>query len=155
MPPSPYLAALRRTIGNDLLVLPSVAAFIHNDAERLLLARDAATGRWITVGGMIEPEEDPREALVRECAEETSLIVQPGKLVSAFGGPEYRITYPNGDQVSWVVLAYETIIVSGTPTPDLDEISELGWYSKEELAALEMSTLSRNLTQAAFAHRAV
>ena len=111
MPPSPYLAALRTTIGNDLLVLPSVAAFIHGDAGRLLLVRDAATGHWITVGGMIEPEEDPREALVRECREETSLVVQPDKLVGAFGRPQYQISYPNGDQVSWVVLAYETTIL--------------------------------------------
>lgn len=153
MPASDYLIALRTRIGNDLLVLPSVAAFIHDDSGRLLLARDAATGRWITVGGMIEPEEDPRDALVRECREETSLVVRPGNLVGAFGGPEYRITYPNGDQVSWVVLAYETTIVSGTPTPDRDEISELGWYNAEESSGLEMSPLSRNLTLAAFAHR--
>ena len=153
MPPSEYLAALRQAIGNDLLVLPSVAAFIHDDDGRLLLARDAISRRWITVGGMIEPEEDPVDALIRECREETGMVVEPGDLLGAFGGPEFRITYANGDQVSWVVLAYRTTIVSGQPVPDQDEIAELGWFSKEEAAALDMSALTRNLVAAAFAAR--
>ena len=103
MPRSPYIAGLRARVGDTLLVLPSVSAFLFDEAGRLLLAQAKDSGRWITIGGMVEPDEDPADAVVRECREETGLEVRAVALVGAFGGPDFRITYPNGDRASYAV----------------------------------------------------
>ena len=51
--------------------MPSVAVMIRDAAGRLLLARDRDTGLWQTVGGAMEPGEEPAQAAVREALEET------------------------------------------------------------------------------------
>jgi 8-oxo-dGTP diphosphatase len=58
-----------------------VAAVIVREG-RFLLVRKRGTAAFMQVGGKIEPGEDPRAALVRECAEEIGLDVEPGALVS-------------------------------------------------------------------------
>ena len=42
MPLSPHVAGLRRRIGSDLLLLPSVTGIVYDDASRVLLVRQSA-----------------------------------------------------------------------------------------------------------------
>lgn len=56
-----------------------VAAVIERDG-RSLLVRKRGTTSFMQVGGKIEPGEDPRAALVRECAEEIALSLDPDGL---------------------------------------------------------------------------
>ena len=65
---SDYLRGLRERIGHDLVHLPAVCVLIWDDDGRLLLMREAETGRWQTVGGMIDPDESPWDAAAREAA---------------------------------------------------------------------------------------
>ncbi|ROS78902.1 NUDIX domain-containing protein [Cellulomonas sp. PhB143] len=55
-----------------------VAAVIVRDDGRALLVRKRGTAAFMQVGGKIEPGEAPAAALVRECAEEIGLVVDPG-----------------------------------------------------------------------------
>jgi 8-oxo-dGTP pyrophosphatase MutT (NUDIX family) len=52
-----------------------VAAYIVHD-DRVLLVQHPRYGKWIPVGGHIELDEEPEEALVREITEETGLQVE-------------------------------------------------------------------------------
>jgi hypothetical protein len=61
------------------------------------------------------------------------------------GGPEYRLTYPNGDQTSYVVTVYDATIIGGTPTADGDETSAVEWWDTTSLPSNQMSTLTRAL----------
>jgi 8-oxo-dGTP pyrophosphatase MutT (NUDIX family) len=61
------------------------------------MGRDAEMNCWTLPGGAVDPEEQPADAAVRECFEETALLVKLDALIGIFGGPEFLISYPNGD----------------------------------------------------------
>ena len=145
MPISPYIAELRRRIGTSLLLVPTVAVLVRDGDGRILLVRQADSGTWATVGGTIEPDEAPEDAAVREAVEETGLHVRLVRLVGALGGPEYRITYPNGDEAACVPLVYDAVVESGTAEPDGDETTEVGWFAPHELDGLDLNPLNRHL----------
>lgn len=134
MPMSPYVESIRARIGNDFLLLPGVTAVIR-DGERFLLGRHAPSGVWSLLGGGVEPGEEPTDAVAREVLEETGARVRITGLIGAYGGDPMAVTYPNGDQVGYVTVAYECEMLSD-PAPDMDEIVELGWFPREAIAAV-------------------
>lgn len=131
---SEYVESIRARIGNELLLLPGVTAVIR-DGEQFLLARHAHSGLWSLVGGAVEPGEEPSDAVVREVLEETGARIRITGIVGAYGGEPMMVEYPNGDRVGYVTTAYECELLSAA-RPDLDEIIELGWFSREDIARL-------------------
>jgi 8-oxo-dGTP pyrophosphatase MutT (NUDIX family) len=141
---SDYLGQLRARIGHDLVLLPAVCVLIWDDDGQLLLMREAQTGLWQTVGGMVDPDESPSDAALREAEEETGLTVRLERLRTALGGPGYRVHYPNGDLCSYVSIVFDAAVVSGELGGD-DEVAELRWFHVDELAMLELDPLNRHL----------
>jgi 8-oxo-dGTP pyrophosphatase MutT (NUDIX family) len=139
---SDYVRGLREKVGNGLLFMPSTHCVIRDAAGRLLLVRHVE-GRWMLPGGAIEPGETPADAARRECWEEASVLVEPERILGVYGGPEYEVTYANGDHARWVVTIFSARIVSGEPRPGDDETQDVGWFLPEELDALELSPASR------------
>jgi len=139
---SPYIRELRELIGHRLLVLPSVSVLPRDDRGRLLLVRLIDTGRWATVGGAVEPDESPAEAALREAEEEAGVSLRLGPILGVLGGPEYRMTYPNGDETSYVVTAFGAEVVGGTARPDGDETSAVRWWDIDDLPREDMSRLT-------------
>ena len=142
---SPFIRRLRDLIGNELLVLPSAAVLPRDDRGRVLLVRLIDSGLWATIGGAIEPDESPQEAALREAEEEAGVTLRLGPILDVLGGPEYRLTYPNGDQASYVVTVFDATIIGGTPTADNDETSAVAWWDPSGLPQDQMSTLTRAL----------
>jgi len=132
-------------VGHDLLLLPSTAVLPRDDAGRLLLVRLVDTGNWATIGGAVEPGERPRDGAVREVQEEAGVSVELGDILGVFGGPEYRVTYPNGDESAYVVTVFDATVTDGIPRPDGDETSEVGWFRPDELPLDQMGGLTRTL----------
>jgi 8-oxo-dGTP pyrophosphatase MutT (NUDIX family) len=139
---SDYIRRLREKIGNDFLFMPSVAAFIRDDDGRILLVQHVE-GRWQLPGGAVEPGERPAAAMQRECLEEAGITVEPIRIAGVFGGPEYRITYANGDETGWVVTVFEARIAVGEPSPSDDETQAVGSFRPDEIAALEVGPATR------------
>jgi ADP-ribose pyrophosphatase YjhB (NUDIX family) len=79
----------------------------------------------------------------RECREEAGIDVEPIRIAGAFGGPEYRITYSNGDEAGWVVTVFEARIVAGEPSASDDETQAVGWFTPDEIDALELVPAAR------------
>jgi 8-oxo-dGTP pyrophosphatase MutT (NUDIX family) len=142
---SPYIRRLRELVGHELLVLPSVAVLPRDDTGRVLMVRTIDTGRWATIGGAVEPDESPSEAAVREAEEEAGVTVRLGPVQTVLGGPEYRMTYPNGDQACYVVTVFTGAVTGGTLRPDGDETSAVQWWDPDRLPRDEMGTLTRAL----------
>lgn len=134
MPMSEYVQSVRDRIGNDFLLLPGVTAVIR-DGERFLLARHAISELWSLIGGGIEPGEEPADALVREVLEETGAEIRVTGIVGAYGGTQMMATYPNGDQVGYITIAYECELLS-TARPDMDELTEVAWFERAAIAEL-------------------
>ena len=120
-----------------LLLLPSVAAIIRDDEQRVLLAKHRGTGKWVTPGGMVEPSETPADAVVREVWEETGLFVEPTSILAVHGGPLFQIDYLHGDRVSYVSTWFRCQVLGGELRRNDEELSDLQYFSQAEIEKLE------------------
>ncbi len=136
---SPYIRGLRERVGHDLLLLPSVAVLPWDEEGRLLLVREAQTGLWQTIGGAVEPDESPAQAAVRETAEEAGVVVELTGIRGATGGPGFRMTYPNGDLVSYVPTIFDARVIDGQPRPDGEETIDVAWFTTGQLSDTALS----------------
>jgi mutator protein MutT len=136
VPTSPHIQRLREAVGNELLLLPGVAAVVRDAQRRVLVHRRADDGNWSLPGGAIEPGETPATAVVREVHEETGLEVRATRVLGVFGGPRLRFRYPNGDQVEYLAVVFQCEIVGGTLETRDGEATGFRWCGGDELAAL-------------------
>jgi len=99
------------------------AAILDRDRRILCVRRAYAPHNWTLPGGRVESNESPIEALVREVAEETGCIVEPGELIGVYAAPF------KDD----VVLFFECILRSrGEWRPDA-EIAEVAFRPEDDL----------------------
>ncbi|HMJ76815.1 MAG TPA: NUDIX domain-containing protein [Iamia sp.] len=143
MPRSPYIERIRAEVGHDLLLLPSAAVLPVREDGAVLLARHHASDRWETIGGMVEPGEDPADAARREVLEEIGVEVRLGALLGVVGGPDFVVRYPNGDECAYVSSVWEATIVAGEPIPDGDELTDLRWFAPSDLADADLGPFCR------------
>lgn len=114
-----------------------VAGVIIRGGKFLLIKRSMrviAPGAWCFVGGGVEPGEAPADAIVRECHEEIGAVVAPVREV-------WTYTRPDGGLVLhfWLVTW-----LNDTLTLNENEVSEVGWYTPDEMQALTPVLASNN-----------
>jgi ADP-ribose pyrophosphatase YjhB (NUDIX family) len=105
-----------------------VGAIVHDDHGRLLLVQrvnDPGAGLWSVPGGRVEPGETDADAVVRELAEETGLVVEPGPLV----GRVVRGPFDIAD--------YRCTVVGGTLRAG-DDAADVRWVDAAGYAALPL-----------------
>lgn len=130
----PMCATTLQPIGEKFVKCPACGFFhfpkvgacavgIVHDGERILLDRrayDPGKGSWALLGGYLEPNEAPEEALVREVFEETGLVVEVGELISIeVGGPTCGLVFP-------------ARYVSGTLRRSA-ESTEIAWFEPDSI----------------------
>lgn len=135
MPMSDYMRELRDLVGTRLILVPAVAAVIHDDAGRVLVL-ETTSGIWSLPAGAIDPGESPREAVIRETREEAGLEVVPSRLIDVFGGTDFRLTYPNGDVIEGTVCVFGCDVVGGTLHCDGIETIRARWVPPAEVPGL-------------------
>ncbi|WP_147915868.1 NUDIX hydrolase [Ruania zhangjianzhongii] len=131
MPVPEFISALRRHVGTELLWLSGVSAVVRDEQGRILLGRRADTGRWAVPSGILEPGEQPAQAIVREVLEETGIHAEVELLASVFTGE--RVDYPNGDQAQYLDLTFRCRQVGGAAVVGDDESLEVGWFAADSL----------------------
>jgi len=110
----------------------SVKGIVIDDQNRILLARES-DGMWDMLGGGLDHGEDPIVCLKREIQEETGLTV-----TQVWPGPKYFITAhkpANNVYIANVIYQIEFRDLNFTPS---DECQELRFFTKEELASLQL-----------------
>jgi ADP-ribose pyrophosphatase YjhB (NUDIX family) len=146
---SAHIHRLRAAVGHELLLLPSVSVLPVDAAGRVLLVKHAGhDDGWAVLGGTVEVGESPSQAAIREAREEIGADVRLTGLLDVLGGPDYEVTYPNGDRAAYVTAVYQAEIAGGVPAATDGELSEVGWFGPAELAGLPLSRLSRALLTA-------
>jgi 8-oxo-dGTP diphosphatase len=127
----------------------AVSAAIIRDG-RVLVARRArgpALGIWTMPGGVVEAGETLIEALVREIAEETAMVVEP----VALAGHREVVVRDDDKRVSrhFVIMCFATRWISGEPKLN-EELSEARWLRPAELAGLKTTDGLAEIVAAAF-----
>jgi len=132
----------------------AVSAAIIRDG-RVLVARRArgpAYGTWTMPGGVVEAGETMIEALIREIAEETAMVVEP----VALAGYRDVVVRDDDKRVSrhFVIMCFATRWISGEPQLN-EELAEARWLKPEELSGLKTTEGLAEIVAAAFERMAV
>ncbi len=101
----------------------SVAAVVVKN-NKVLLGRHTyggGKGKFIIPGGYLNENESPEEAVKREVFEETSVEIEPGKMIG--------IRFNNKD---WYVI-FEGKYIEGTAVPDGEENDEVVWMDIDKI----------------------
>ncbi len=118
---------------------------LFDAAGRLLMARghDAAQPSrswWFTIGGGLEPGEDPRLGAVRELYEETGLSVAPSALIGPvmYRSAEFDFLAVTARQDEWFFVAHvgdHAPGLEGTGWTELEKsvIDEQCWWDLDAL----------------------
>lgn len=135
MPISPFISKLREKVGTDMLLAVGISAVVRNDAGQLLLVKPTGRDYWMPVGGMIEPGEQPADAAVRECLEETGVPIAVDRLAGVYDGP--RVTYDNGDRMHYVTIVFRCRAVGDVAPRPLDgENADARYFPPDALPPL-------------------
>lgn len=137
MPMSQYYKELREQIGTELIFSPSVAAIIKNEQGQILFMQGADNKMWSLPAGAIELGETPAAAVIREVWEETGLEVVPRHLLGVLGGTKFRWTYPDGNQVEYIIFVFECEVRGGNLQAIDGEAADLRYFDPSAMPPLQ------------------
>ncbi len=116
------------------------AAILIEDQSRVLLTRrvnDPQRGLWSLPAGFVDAGEDPAQAAIRECLEETGLQIRILRLIDVIAGQEH----PRG---AHILIAYQGEITGGALQAG-DDADQAAFFSRQNLPPLAFSTTRRLL----------
>lgn len=105
---------------------PAMIVLVHDGGDRCVLGRQATwpTGRFSTLAGFVEPGESAEQAVVREVAEETGLVVDEVSYVASQPWP-----FPSS-----LMLGFRARCDGDAVPHAVDgELEEARWFGREEL----------------------
>lgn len=121
------------------------------ERSRVLLAKRAhppIQGQWSIPGGVLEVGEMVRDAAIREAREETGLLIEPGELLGVFDrilrDSEQRVQY------HYVLIDFLCRPVGGELRAASDA-EDVGWFTLEELPALNLAEDTQQVIRKGFA----
>lgn len=111
-------------------------------AERVLIVNPTYKPQWEIPGGLVEADESPRAACMRELREELGLELPLGRLL----GVDYRPTGPYGEGLHFIFDAGELSAATlAAITLPPDELSAYRLATGDELTALLARSAARRL----------
>lgn len=128
-----FVLDLRENIGHAPLWLTGVTAVVLRGTD-VLLVRRADTREWTPVTGIIDPGEEPADAVAREVLEEADVHAEVERLTWVHVLDP--ITYPNGDRAQYLDLVFRCRWLSGKPFPADGENTEAAWWPLDALPEL-------------------
>jgi len=140
-------------VGKQGRLVPACDAVIFDLArEKVLLTRRSDNGRWCLPGGAMDPGESAAECCAREVLEETGLVVRVGRLIGVYSTPHRITEYPDGNRKQAFDLVFEVEWVS-EELRFSDEVTEAGFFSREDMDAMDVMELFYERVDDALANR--
>ena len=124
--------------------LAAVGAVLKKGGRVLLVKRrfDPGKGKWSIPGGLVELGERVKDAVKREIYEEVGLEIKLIKLIDVIDNitrdEDGRIRY------HYILVDYLAVPTKGVPRRN-KEVLDLGWFTPEEAAKLNLTKTSRHL----------
>jgi 8-oxo-dGTP diphosphatase len=118
----------------------AAAALVEQDGRVLLVRRvnEPFRGLWTLPAGFVDAGEDPAQAAVRECMEETGLEVRVSHVLDVVAGREH-------ERGADFVIVYRAEVVGGTLVPG-DDADSVEWFARDGLPELAFAATRRVLT---------
>ena len=85
----------------------------------------------------MDPGESATEACAREVLEETGLVVRVSKLIGIYTTPDFIVEYADGNRIQGIVLSFAAELIGGELCVS-DETTEVGYYSVEQMKAMDV-----------------
>lgn len=131
------------------------AYIIHDD--KILLIKHKKLNLWLPIGGHIELDEDPEQALYREIKEECGLQIELFNKTKGISDDDCKfIPLPNfldihkiSDTHKHVAFEYIALAKNKDVKFNQDEHTDFGWFSESELNKLELKSNVLYLTKEA------
>jgi 8-oxo-dGTP pyrophosphatase MutT (NUDIX family) len=130
-------------------IIRIAAALLIDPQGRTLLVRKRGTQAFMQPGGKIDAGESPVQALVRELHEELGLTIDPERAVHLG-----QFSAPAANEPGFEVQAELFRVDSAEAVAPAAEIEEAVWLAAEQVPALELAPLTRDLILPLF-HQAV
>ena len=124
-------------------------ALIEKDGK-IFLVREAAqagspiknadAGKWNQPAGWIEVGEHPVDAVKKEVKEETGYDFTPTHILGVYSLFRKDVEKQIGTTLHPIKIIF-TGIIRGEPETLSDDVTETRWFTKEEIDAMDVSTL--------------
>lgn len=117
----------------------AAAALVERDGQVLLVRRanDPQRGLWTLPAGFVDAGEDPAQAVVRECLEETGLEVRVTGLLDVLYGLEHA-------RGAHILIVYCAEALSGDLVAR-DDVDRAGFFDRKHLPVLAFETTKKIL----------
>ena len=129
---------------DDKRIIEVVGAIIR-DGDRYLVGQRAANkaqgGLWEFMGGKIEPDETPEQALARECREELDLEIEDEHIIDSV-----IHDYPE----KTIRLTLISCSPKSGSVPKALEHQQIRWVTRSEMDALDFAPADRELIRKQF-----
>jgi 8-oxo-dGTP pyrophosphatase MutT (NUDIX family) len=136
-------------------VRQAVRALIVNGSSRLLLFRAGLPDRspwWYAPGGGVEADESDQQALVREVAEETGLVVDVGSLLPPVWTRDYIFRWHDQDErhlerFFLIRIGEHDVNLTGLDPDEAAIATECRWWSHADIASSSARFSPRRLAE--------
>jgi ADP-ribose pyrophosphatase YjhB (NUDIX family)/predicted kinase len=130
-----YIGQLRKLIGSQPLIMPSVRAVISMDAK-VLLVRRRDNNKWGLPAGSMELAESISQTLQREVEEETGLVVEDSTPISVHSEPRFNFTNQFGDRYQRLAFVFKINRWNGALRRETDETIDARFFTRNEFPDL-------------------
>ena len=123
--------------------------------DRLLLERRQDSDTWGLVGGGVKKYEKPIQAIAREVWEELGVRIPKERFqkLAVYGEPGRIAAYQDGSIWRMVIVVFALELSADTELRISRESRELRWFTREELAQIDIVVTHSDIVEEQFINR--